>query len=97
MASILKPPADSLSGIAWKKGNSSMQGSHQVAQKLTTTILPLKLLKVTFCPSRFLSVKSGARLPTLEPIGIGVRVVNVWLAADVASLPAASLDIIVKL
>ena len=41
-------------------------------------------------------MKSGARLLTSGPTGVVDTVVNDWLDADVVGLPAASLDIMVK-
>src|SRR5580698_5561549 len=42
------------------QGISSRHGSHQVAQKFTTTTLPFRLASVTSLPSRSLNVTSGA-------------------------------------
>ena len=41
------------------QGVSILQGPHQVAQKLMSTALPLKLASETFCPLRSSSVKGG--------------------------------------
>src|SRR4051812_28856003 len=39
-------------------GISSRHGMHHVAQKLSTTTLPRRLLRLTFAPSRVVSVRS---------------------------------------
>src|SRR5271163_5354859 len=44
------------------QGISIWQGSHQVAQKFTTTTLPFRLASVTSFPSNPLNVTSGAGL-----------------------------------
>src|SRR5437868_14354630 len=45
------------------QGISTWQGSHQVAQKLTRTTLPLYWERARSLPSRSLRVTSGAGLP----------------------------------
>src|ERR1700733_10798641 len=47
----------------WKPiihGISTRQGSHQVAQKFTTTTFPFRPARGTSCPSRFLKVTTGS-------------------------------------
>src|SRR5205085_11064120 len=44
-------------------GISSLQGPHQVAQKLTSTTFPVNSLDLTTLPSRVVSSKGAAVLP----------------------------------
>src|ERR1039458_391476 len=45
------------------QGVSTLQGAHQVAQKLRASALPLKSASETFLPLRSSSVNGGAGLP----------------------------------
>src|ERR1700689_2285076 len=70
----------------WKpiiQGISTWQGSHQVAQKLTSTTFPLRLAIETSLPWRSLKVTSGA-------LGRGFSVPRVaaWLPPDLHPVKA---------
>src|SRR6267142_1679945 len=56
-----KPRGPKLACSVIKSGISLRHGTHQVAQKLTSTTCPRNWLSETACPSRFFSVKLGAR------------------------------------
>src|SRR5512133_3978820 len=46
-------------------GISSLQGGHQVAQKLTSTTFPLRSESFCSLPARSLATKSGASAPSV--------------------------------
>src|SRR5579871_2691826 len=50
------------------QGISTLQGAHQVAQKSSSTTLPLYSDRCTVFPSTSLSTKSGAALRSLSPL-----------------------------
>src|SRR5579859_6645629 len=58
------------------QGISILQGSHQVAQKFSSTALPFKDESRTACPCRSPRVKSGAGAPFLGGSGVGSGVGN---------------------
>src|SRR5258708_31590222 len=63
----VKPFASYFCCISMSQGISMKQGSHQVAQKLTRTTLPLYWLSAASLPSRSLKVTSGAGVPADFP------------------------------
>src|SRR5687767_13983307 len=71
-------------------GRALRQGVHQVAQKSSSTTLPLKPSRVRVLPSRVLRVKAGARSPLRRPVcGSGALGVSAMqrLAARVKTIP----------
>src|ERR1700722_2995719 len=64
MPTIWKPFEAYSFWSSMSQGVSILQGPHQVAQKLISKGLPLKLESETVCPLTFSSTKSGAGLPT---------------------------------
>src|SRR6202161_4981643 len=61
--------------FCWKpiiQGISTRQGSHQVAQKFTTTTFPFKLSSGTSWPRRSLKVTAGSFARTLGAGGPGL-------------------------
>src|ERR1700734_1680590 len=72
----------------WKpiiQGISTWQGSHQVAQKFTTTTFPLRLAIETSLPWRSLKVTSGA-----FGSGFSVPRAAAWLPPDLQPVKAAA-------
>src|SRR5580658_5413836 len=72
----------------WKaiiQGISTWQGSHQVAQKFTTTTFPFRLARETSLPWRSLKVTSGA-------LGRGFSVPRAaaWLPPDLQPVKATA-------
>src|SRR6187399_3217063 len=67
-----------------KSGISTLQGTHQVAQKLTTTIFPLRSVRACFWPSRSFSASFGAAVR----LSFGIR--SSSAAAAGHDWPAAS-------
>src|SRR5207245_8212912 len=64
----VKPLDEYFSCISISQGISIWQGSHQVAQKLTSTTLPLYWLNGTSWSSRSLNVTSGSGAPASLPL-----------------------------
>src|SRR6516162_644957 len=54
-------------------GSSAMQGAHQVAQRLTSTGLPLNEASASCLPDWSVSVKSGIALPLCVRSSVPVR------------------------
>src|SRR5690606_1609894 len=79
------PLALNLLCISTSLGFCSRQGLHQLAQKSTSTYLPLKSERLNFLPFTSSSVKPGAALPKLSlisteaPVFCSIMYLTVWV------------------
>src|SRR5271163_4286948 len=74
MPKTVNPLAEYLFWNSIRSGISARHGSHQVAQKFTSTTLPFRLSSVTSFPCRSLKVTTGSAgwLPLLSDLAAGL-------------------------